>query len=83
MHIDTHKLIMSLASAEVAITAAAGAWGVLPVAWQPDVPEPVRWIVALVGVGLPALIGWLKHRERTSDAKTPVAVPAPAPSASA
>jgi hypothetical protein len=41
--------------ASVAATVIAGAWGALPEPVRPDLPNWLRWIVAAVGVGLPAL----------------------------
>lgn len=41
--------------ASLAMTAIAGAWGAMPISLRPDVPDWLRWILAIVGVGLPAL----------------------------
>ena len=38
-------------------SAAAGAWVLLPYAWQPTLSEPIKWALAAVGVALAASPG--------------------------
>ena len=37
--------------------AAGGAWLVMPPQWQPELSEPIRWVLAIVGVTLAAAPG--------------------------
>ena len=46
---------MSIISA--AYSAAAGAWVLLPYAWQPTLSEPIKWGLAAAGVALAASPG--------------------------
>lgn len=43
-----------LAIASTIYSTAAGAWVLLPFQWQPTLSEPVKWVLAAVGVLLAA-----------------------------
>ncbi|TPG08331.1 hypothetical protein EAH88_11920 [Rhodanobacter glycinis] len=41
----------------VIYSAAGGAWLLMPPDWQPTLAEPVRWVLAIIGVSLAAAPG--------------------------
>lgn len=50
-----HKLwTVRLSIVSTIYSTAAGTWAVLPYAWQPTLSEPVKWVLAAIGVILAA-----------------------------
>lgn len=62
-----HRLwSMRFAIAAAAFSAAAGAWAIMPVDWQPHIPEWAKWVLAGIGVLLPSLSGASRVIEQPS-----------------
>ncbi len=69
-----HRLwSMRFALAATMFSTAAGAWALMPPDWQPHIAEWGKWLLAGIGVLLPALAGASRVIEQTALREPPAA----------